>query len=641
VKSELKQWLTPESSNVLHHYAEDLFRLNHFSAARQLFELLEVQIEQDNSLKSTLLGQQNFYATKQALYNLNSRLDFYGHDARWTPTFSLSTNLQRWKEDKSYFLKLFVFAHRLRQLSHSQEEQIVQLDEVATTSMQRVESLTAQQQELIEQLPNIKMELESIERQEQELRQELVEVEADIRRRAADDFASSSLLKAVRSLGAIISVIPAGQPAFAAIGAGMTTIANIAESDQPLVDIFHQLPRMSKLFDADMLERSAKDWNRKWSQVSASRFAELDSLEDKVGYARDVVEFSSPIVKEVQKQINLLNQQEVPRSELERKINEIKNSDPRFNSLISSLRQLLNRKMQVVKEIRAFEASLLSIGKELHEAVENYILTRQQIAKLQSGVGKHEEVMAMQLEQEAKRGLAYGIYLLERSFATAFATPLDLSREFDAFIQGLMSKISNVEGDTLAQEEILNIFYDREVEQLKTKILEQLTGRTPKSRVFRFTLNRAELSELNRSGSVLFSTLDERVGLKNFENIHLASIQLDKVAGTFGEQDEIIIERIGGYYLSRNEQTFALSSNQETEMTSFYYRADRAEFVESTIDSQVTNLLATLFNLSREEQQLIYERPGVKAIYRVTLKGSDKLKLNSLGLLFNCSVVRK
>lgn len=636
IDEKMKDWVTEGALAMMNEYAQDQYLANDFSNAKSSFlKISKLIIKSANNKK---FSHEKLLATS-SLNQLANHLDYYGNSATWSPYLSLESTVHTFVSNKKHLLKTLYLTYWLKNSKENVEKKYSALGTLAKYKYDSIENYQVELNSITKMLPNLRKSIQEFAIKEKKLKQKITQTELEIQRQAENELQPSGLLKVVRSIGAIATVIPAGQPALGLIGNGLATLSRAIESESPVSEILSSAPGIYESLNSKTFERSAKDWNIKWRELDFSELEKCETTREKLDYANNIIKFSTPIVNELNKQMNYLSQKEVPQNELDRKINEIKKSHPQFYSLIDLLKQTLLAKRKLVAQVKFFQQNWTKASTELSSELVEYIKVKRAQDALDQGGNLVVDNTISRVEKNTKRKLNLYTYYLTKAyeyrFLKTYSKPLSIELMNDKFRE----LVETDNGRYLSDREYESIMnrYDEILFDIKEKITNNVQNINVinDQRIY-LELNQNELYHLNKSGSVEVSMFGDRVFPKDRENIRLNDISLSKVELSNGENIEITIERIGDHYIESNNLLYAYQSSSKN--NKWIFKQDQASdsFYPLAVSDHSRTLLREIFGITSES---VFMRPGAKAIYKVSLNSkSPDTVIDSLEIKLNCDM---
>ncbi|GHC62952.1 LamG-like jellyroll fold domain-containing protein [Roseibacillus persicicus] len=372
------------------------------------------------------------------LARLSDKLDYYGNPAGWVPLLSLETNFLLTDAFIDNAIEALYVSYWINRSSDFIEEQTAALSEAEAQLTAENGLLNAQMDFLLGQnrTGETSGEIYELQLEESELNdlierqtERLQELEARLLERAEDlqeeEDRKEAWKKTARTLGAVMQVVPVGQPALAAAGGGLDLVSRVDEQDS-LETILDGASIVGSYQVAD-LRKSAKDLEESVEAPSLQSTtkqeaynAQANDLEQKLGYLDQGYDDGNAEtsddylgVKELQL---FLGTYEAPADEIAAMLEQVKATDPQFVSMVDSISELMRRK-------EAFAARLLSAQNQVREIPALVMKNAIAIERLDRSATDFQGVLDPQalsvvreMERRAKDRLRKQFYLLAKAY---------------------------------------------------------------------------------------------------------------------------------------------------------------------------------------------------------------------------------
>lgn len=449
--------------------------------------------------------------------SLISQKDYYGRGLQDAPMFAFNFNLAQYQSQvrqamRAYYLATVFkkdYADRQARLQAVKEA----LDSMEGSLAETVNGIAQSNNKI----SNLSYNIELVQQQQISLESDLKQLEEQIRelaeknvisRHSADEF-----FKLVDAAAAICQVIPAGQPA---LGLASTVVKSALKGPKNnslggWVDYYKEVKGNYDGYNGKAdLEASKKSWTDIKDKFDLSQL-KGKSVEEKAKYLQGLYKEFIPVAEKINDILGTLKQPTYSQDEILLEISKIKEADELFKTVSKKLEELLVSKVKIQNDLMIF-AKLVD---QLTVQMSDYIAVSSKISAdtlvsdwADDGVLNHTfakiaqdaEERALFLFDETVR--SYNYLTLENYTQAISAVHLRQKME------EALNKRTTAEAI-----QILNAFYDVQVDQLKQTLGDRLRQASPLIVVNpgsnKIALTPIEIADLNRDGYVDIDLTDE------------------------------------------------------------------------------------------------------------------------------------
>lgn len=631
VKVLEESFLTPDYLGMLNTYATDVYKENHIEIASSLYKSIE-----EESSKMLLTNFETFMlkeSVSTSLVKIDSHKDFYGNEKVWTPNIAFEVSYKVFENEMKNNIKNIYIVRSLMDKNKSLEEKKTELLDL---SEELYKGITFQRDSITNSVLKSNAILtakEDLEVSEKEFQYELNKLEEKIRKEAKRSLETPFLNQALKVVSVASKCIPVGQPVFAAIGVAADLLDKATTKGAKASDIIKELPNTAKAFDNLDWQKATSELDKKLNDLDPSVFANAKSNKERLAYLKELKDFANPIYKAVSEQVRAFKDQEVSASKLEKAIAEIKRKDARFQKVLKSLDQLLEKKKHFVKVMQDYNLKMTS---SLDQITKSYV----QMAQISSDnlelitfENSELESILKEIEKNAFERLSYYHYLFSKSYEYRMLTPYSKTFSYEKLVNQIMmmqtlntSKESNV-------DELL-IFYKRELSDIVYKAITDLenVGLSHKmSEVISLTNDQEQA--LN-NGEVIYLDL-RKFYSEDKKDIRLNSVRLLGGFNLSGVESsiELKVQHSGTSLLNNNGKTYIFNHSDLNQPNLTWFSSVGVgghELSYSELSIQENSLFVEMLGIS--ERTKLLTQPGGRTFISLKLRKHSETQINNLRL---------
>ncbi|GAB4022352.1 MAG: hypothetical protein Fur0010_25540 [Bdellovibrio sp.] len=349
------------SEGMVHYtlkYANELFLNNAFDQARVEFTLALNAVSQ---LKSEELEEKRYIFEKsinQQLVKMNANLDYFGNELTWAPRLNFGANLELFQQELTLAAKIYYLSQWILKSSANLESKQAALEKAQELLFEEIKSMQKEHDEINTMLPVIEVEKANIEIEEKFVNEEIQRViriiEENARRNVYNREKKAKFLKILKTAAAIASVVPIGQPAFAAAGTALNVIANKVDLDDPLSIARTVYSGYSTFKKEGNLRTSSEHWNKHWRSVLEVRNWTNLSNDQRKEKLKELYSYAKPVVSTISDEMANWNNYKQPSNAVEAEIAKMKAEDPLFQELSKKITNLVKKRESLHNKIQSY-----------------------------------------------------------------------------------------------------------------------------------------------------------------------------------------------------------------------------------------------------------------------------------------------
>ena len=649
-----KPWQSDGYFEFQFKYAKDLYRINRLDESKTVLKTLL-----DNCKTIEKAPEKFFYAldycnkSQSQKYQLTSQLDYYGNSATWVPNLSFEANYQLYNTEIDRSFRILYLTYWLLKKHDKVEQQIKAINKTQDKLFEQIEEDGKNFNKLSQSIPSLKTKLEDVKIDETYFQKELKRVEQEILAAAQRNVEQRHKVPfyktAVKKLAAISTVIPAGQPALGAIGNTVNAVVQGMGTDKPWDQLIDTLPNTIGSFMPSKLEASRDNWNRTREKIDYSNYRKIFALtpenspytaeeikQKKNQYFEDLKGFATPIAKELAKLARENEMSQVPRSEIQKEITEIKNSHPLFKQITQKLEALLAKRESLAAEILQLNTLMAKITDEITSSYFSIAKLSEAKSKLAPGIDHGLQELLFQIEEKTKERLDKYNYLLIKAYQyrmlKKFPGKLDLVPVMEK-IQNLVNTTNSI--DELSDQEFDSIksMYENQLSQVVESIVEEINGGTHfHSQAIRtFNLSKLQIKALNEGYNIYLDLKHENIfgDQEDLEDVRINEVMVDDLQFEIDGEPEVIAEGTltlnytGKSYIKKNNDhfLFEFGTNSSKSRLTWGGKKNILHDVMTPIKpSYADNSLLSSLLSQNEDNILLFARAGGLTELKLKLK---------------------
>lgn len=632
-------------------YANDLFVNNHIEKARESFLKINHAIKELSSEEKTVKTISIESGLSKSLMKINSQRDFYGNSVNWVPNFSLEANFSKYKTDLEYSLKTLYFTYWIKNSQKSLESKVSALESIQEGLLENIERYKESYNGLISKVPFLKEKISDFKVYENYFLSEVKRVENEIsamaRNNVIDRHKVPFLRKALSSVAAISTAIPAGQPALGLIGTSLDVLTSTFDRNSSINDIIRNSETIYDNFNSLKIDESSDDWNKKWSEVKLSRVKEITNKDELKKYLSSVINFSEPIIKGVKEQAVLWRDKEVPSSEIALEIEKIKSTHSIFKSLTKNLEKYMTLKKALIDEVNSIQIEISNVLNSINSNFDKISDMSIEKSNLLNGSDSNLASLLDRMEQQAKSRLLRYHYEMARAYEYRLLRPYRRNINLDSVISKIQRIVHADSKGFLSSSDFdsLKGLFTDELSWIVENTLTELNREgLPLQREKVLKLNENEVELLNNGEDIYLDLISKEVFSSEMEDIRINNIVIEnlesKSSSSIGQSAEISLEVAysGESFIKKGGKYFFFKKNLNEDKVAWGATLDLISGETSTIESSPSaeSLIRSIIGEGSDESLMLLSRPGGLTQLKVKLRKSSfpKVNLNLRGARF-------
>jgi hypothetical protein len=643
-------WLTPYALRLILAHAKDAYLSGHFDFARSIFSEYSGIIERYSASPAWQSErpewQTEFTALSSEIQTLLHRIsagrDYFGNPAGWAPMLSFEANFSLFRSEIEPAIRTLYLSYWIGNAATDITNRLNGLAAARSKLAQEIEQFRNQYREIMDLMPGLELESISISSEADEIQRDLDLLEqsllAHAQQNVEDRHKVPGWKKDLKLAGAIMSVIPAYQPALGAVGQGLNIIADY--NGDNLLETAEELSSVARGLSPSKLKESMENWQSEMAKINPTNFTLKNSsyLTNLTGYGK-ALEAGYKVYREVN------THYQAPANEVEAELARLKASNPEFESVVNKLSHLMAKKELFARKL----ADVIQAGARLNDGITHDFcaIDGMNIAISQGLAVLDERALSYlkEMERRAKERLIKYHYYLAKSYEYRLLKPYLGELRLDALFESFRRIVELRKGHDLdaADFEQLRAIYEEQLSSVVQTVVETFNSNPPeRSLNIPLAVPPSMLSRLGAGQPI-------RVNLKNLgyflpseENLRLADLQID--GATLGVSFsgarfpfKLHVVHSGISRLSSDGENYHFRHYNDTTRSplkwGIRYNEDRSISPEAPSDATRSLLYALLSRNGQQDNILLFARPGVDADFEVSLEappGSSTVAITNL-----------
>lgn len=462
--------------------------------------------------------------------------DYFGRSVNEAPLYALDFRLNQFDAEIEMALTSYYLT-----------EKILSALDSRTLKKEHVASLVAQHQNYIKsesekqnirsaKINTLESDLVSLKSQEAAYGRLLADLNRQIEELSRNNVSRRHqvevLQKNLKVLGALSKVIPAGQPALAAVGTVLDHLGNIPTNGSALDYINHAVTAEKSIenaFSSGTLKRSRADLDAFFDKV---RLSKLDnkSNQDKIKYIQQLQRELRPVYEKVAEVTKDFTSGIVPADELQAEVQKIKLSDPLFQAATMSLENLLKQRAEIYKTLQETLQELMSSATMLEESIALSLAAQDEYLNLASFGDSTLRDLVTSIHNMSKDRLLLIYNEVIKAYEYTTLDSLPNLPEFELLKEKTI-ELATTQDDPKEAVHILKSFYMSFIYKVTIALDSKFNSASPLMLVRNdnvyLDLTEKQINDLNTLGLTQIA-LDKSVFASHQKNLRIANIEIEK-----------------------------------------------------------------------------------------------------------------
>lgn len=623
-------------------FATDLYINNHIEEARLLFSELDWSLNfkeiGGDSVKSMALKSK----VNESRLKINSQKDYFGNSVNWVPNYSLEANFSKFKKDLEFSFKTLYMTYWIKNSQKSIESKVEAMEKVQSSLFEEIERGKEAYENLVFKIPLLKEKIDTFRVQEEYFSNEVRRVEKEINKMARENIIERHRVpffkKALSSVAALSTAIPAGQPALGLIGSSLGILSSHIGTHRPLGDIISDSSSIYNNFQSLKLEESSQNWNEIWSKVKLNRVAEINNKDELKEYLNNLTEFSKPIIAAAKVQADHWRKREISRTEISAEIEKIKNTHSVFKDVTKSLKRFMDQKNVLVREVNTIQADILKTISSIYNNFDKVSELNYHKGELLSNGDTNMVSLLDSLEAETKSRILKYNYEVARAYEYRLLKPYFNNININSTIEK-MKAIVEVDTEAYLSSkdfEALEGIYTSELAEIVDRTLTELNNDgLPLQREKVLQLNRAEVNALNSGKDIYLDLVTEKIFSDDMHDVRINKVLVEDLAvenlEELGRSAEVSLEIAysGESFIKKGGTLYFFEKDTHKQKTKWGASLDLISGVQSEIKSSPSSdsLINSLIGNQASDDIMLLSRPGGLTQLKVRFRNNSNPKI--------------
>jgi hypothetical protein len=472
-------WVTPHAVRQVLAHAKDAYLYGYFDAARAVlldYDALIAGYSTNAAWQTQPLEWQAELAALQSemhglLHRLANNLDYFGNPAGWVPMLSFEANLNLFRNEIEPAIRVLYLSYWVGNAASNLQQKVEALASARAKLSAEVERFRADYASVVEAMPDLETEYISISnntvRVQAYLEQLNQALEARAQQTVEDRHKVPEWKKGLKMASAMMSVIPAYQPALGAVGQGLNLIADYNAEDPG--QTASGLWQLRQQFSPEKMKESMTSWTNELSRLNLTNFTLRNS-----SYLKTLEPYGKALLAGYDAYRSINKKVQAPANEVEAELLRLKASDPAFNQAVDEVSMLMAQQDVFARRL----ADALQASARLTDGITHNLLAIDGLNRDASYGLAILDARAVsylkEMERRARERLLKYHYYLAKSYEYRLLRPylgeLRLDRLFDAF----KDLVAAGKGQELSLQdyEALRTVYEEQLSSVAQEIVE-------------------------------------------------------------------------------------------------------------------------------------------------------------------------
>ncbi|MCE9576289.1 MAG: hypothetical protein K8W52_24280 [Deltaproteobacteria bacterium] len=488
-KSPLR-WLRPGVARATLQYAEDLYRAEHFTAARQVLDALSTE-----TADAAIGILSELAETRQQANTLRARLlvnlDYYGHRRGWVPSLDFVSTIQLLQAELKSSAVIMAVSERIRLDAETGVRQIRDLQSLRDAALQRIVGQRQRLQALSQALPALQSRLATSSASALALTDAIAQVEQNLHLDAADRVESRrSPRRALHLIAALAQAIPVGQPAVGGIGKGLDLALDMTE--QPW-DAMKKLPSLAESFSTDNVAKSVASYKEFISRVDSLSISDPKALLKSASEAAEGMSAAMTKMSTAQERLR------APESEIEAEFQKIKTEHPQLTDLVEKAQLMSAERKLLAEEADNIQSEIGAIAVEVTAMSEQVDSLNASIADKRNIVDHEAITLAADMGHRIRNRLEIYHYYAAKAYQYYSLQPYPGSRRVADDADKMRDFLARSGSDPKLAAEAYAAAYEADIRGALGEVATQFVNRgASQLKPMRYALSEDQLESLNK-----------------------------------------------------------------------------------------------------------------------------------------------
>ncbi|CAM2005633.1 SH3 domain-containing protein [Acanthopleuribacter pedis] len=524
------------------------------------------------------------------LQHLRTNRDFFGNPAGFTPFLSLRGSIQLYEQALDRALHMLLLVRWVEQTKDGLQSQNAVLAETLGQVNDRIKQTAAEVVETETEISEIRAQLADLRIELEKKGEELVVLQNELLNEARGETQKRAFIRfGMKTAGALLQVIPVGQPVLGTVGSLANVTADLVGGDAESAP--DTLSKIGKVFEKAHAAAQKAEGTRMKVKTFRDKFSERNAPSGEGVTEEEIARF---VEQEPSRREKLLHQAgaglgpafsqfsgavsalQVPEAEVEAELQRLSANSPEMQALSEEIRDLNQRKTTV----------LTKLMRALHKVGEGYAdLSAAGLAAAQMQRARSENLVRLDLEaatavremgQRARNTLVYYLYLMVKAYESTVLTSIEVDWSLDKVTDKITNLLQGKQAFSAAlladYAEALKPIFQENLNRIRERLVDDFNF-SENDMPLQFALSEAQtpraLARLNETGGLVVDPMALGLVLPHrqaarLSELVLSRLEFDPGGPSLPENHNLIIsvspDRHGT--LRRGEALFAVFGEQ-------------------------------------------------------------------------------
>lgn len=544
-------WLHPYALRSIVEHVKDIYLSGNLDLSdRTLEEYITVlQSYEEQPTEQAADFSQLLVEMAAMRVQIANNLDYYGNPGGWVPLSSFEKTTEAFRNEVTASIDILYSTYWMEDSMRRSQQQVHVLRDQKTNLMSQIRTSEKELKELNETIPSIESEVKDLERQIKLFSVAVEErkrvIEEKVRRQQVSARRANRWRGDLKMIGAICKVIPVYQPALAAVGTALETVADI-DSSKPEQGMA-QLQKAWEDIDRARLETDSAVSVEMQEKFSCS---DQEKLQKCLGDWKSIANSFGPALKALQESQSSYR---VDENQLKSEVERIKKQDDFLGDLVTKAYRIAQARKLLVDRIAqlslVYAQKMVSINANLIflDAI------NRKLSKQSNAIDHRASQYIRSIANRAVDRLNEYEYIFSKAYEYRVLEPYPAetgsSRLMERLAKYLKEKLEDPDGqeasETISENDYkkVSVIYADIFQRINKSLLDKLEDvRVTEKKSL--TLTQDELDDLNESDGMLVVNLKKRGSMFfNEENVRIHDIQVNALEVAYLDEEGLYPEK--------------------------------------------------------------------------------------------------
>ncbi|MBI2521890.1 MAG: hypothetical protein HYV97_15850 [Bdellovibrio sp.] len=656
-------------------YANDLYANGHFEMALNEFHTIQKTLDKAHqhvekfAIHEEIAFQRYLSIVQQRILQIENGRDIFGHHAHWIPGVSFEVSQKFLADEISIYFQTLYLTQWIKRISKNHEAKKEALSLAIAKVYEALSQGYEKESVILKLIPTLKKDLDELSIHEKFFNDIYTKIESEIRSEAERHIHSeerkNKLRQALLGIAGLARAMPAGQPAFGAVGSTIQNVLTLTNDEESFFTRLKTIPKLSTAYtQLENLKESRNDWYSKHPKLSLDQLTSMKPGE-LTRQLKQTYDFYSPVLDELQKQVAQFRDIQMPVGTLEKEIRRLEEMHPSFRQITNTLRGLQAKKANVISKLSIIQTEMQNLDLDRMEQWAQLSTFQMEFHKEATYFSPETLELVSALEQRSYLRLQKYRYTTSKAFSYRLLESINLQTNPVILINQIAKLIENEErpDDDFDKIKELKAGYFGELAEFYERIFDNIvSGNNHESSTQKhIRFNAAEIETLNKGDVIYLNTFTRNIFPEFHDNVRILDIEISSMATSLNNLPaeaehgnlDITIQHPGKFYVRRNGIPYYFEMDDPQNGGPFTWGArfdllsqKLSQYKKSSVfPALFRNLLHQKSVNNTEEKEDIYIRPGGLTEFKISLRKdipkNVAADITSLELIIHYSFIPK